>query len=214
MIPLVLSILFSLRKIIFRGASLPLKMVRPSVDRCVAIMLTMEEVTVDAYVGRHGNQDEKEEGRLLAEMHPDLPEGYGCILAPMIVDVANSTAVSVYLFNPHSYLVVVRQDFMMGRLESVDMVSTISRYENPTAKGNFTAIRWLLLKENSVLLNKAGRVKKGQKNSFVQNIQEPLAPLLDHLTELYECSVEGKAKYEKKRIHWLLLKTPKCISHE
>ena len=56
---------------------------------------------------RHRNQDEEEEGTLLVEIHSNLQEGYGCVLAPMIVDVAYSTTVPVCLFNPHSYLVVL-----------------------------------------------------------------------------------------------------------
>ena len=28
---------------------------------------------------------------------------------------------------------------------------------------------------------------------------------MEHLTELHECSAEGKAEYEQKPIHWLLL---------
>ena len=65
---------------------------------------------------RHENQDEEEKGQLLVEMYPNLPKGYGCVLAPTIVDAANSTTVSVYLSNPHSYLVVVRQDSMVGQV--------------------------------------------------------------------------------------------------
>ena len=42
---------------------------------------SMEEVIVNAYVDRYENQNEEEEGRLLVEMHPNLLEGYGCILA-------------------------------------------------------------------------------------------------------------------------------------
>ena len=70
-------------------------------------MPPMEEVIVDAYVDRHENQEE-EGGRLLVEIHPNLPEGYGCVLAPTIWDVASSTTLLVHLFNPPSYPVVVR----------------------------------------------------------------------------------------------------------
>ena len=59
------------------------------------------------------------------------------VLAHMIVDVENSTIVPVHLFNWHSYAVVVRKDPMMGQVELEDVVSTISRYENPNEKGTF-----------------------------------------------------------------------------
>ena len=45
----------------------------------------LEEVIVDAYMDRHENQEEEEVGRLLVEMHPNLSDGYGCVLASMIV---------------------------------------------------------------------------------------------------------------------------------
>ena len=52
-------------------------------------------------------EEEEEEGRFLIEMHPNLPEGYVCVLAPTIGDAANRTTVPVYLFNPHSYPVLL-----------------------------------------------------------------------------------------------------------
>ena len=121
------------------------------------------------------------------------------------MDLANSTTVPVNFFNPHSYLVGVREDSVVGQLETVDEVSTIIRYKNLNEKSNLSAPRWVLLQEKSVLPSKCSRVTKGQENSFAQNIQEPMAPLLEHLTELYKCNAEDNAKYEKV-IYWLLLK--------
>ena len=61
-------------------------------------------------------------------MHSNIPQGYGCILAATIVDVANNTNMQVCLFNPHSYPVVVRQDSIVGQMgKPVDGVNTISR---------------------------------------------------------------------------------------
>ena len=91
----------------------------------------MEEVIVDAYVDRHENQNEEEECRLLVEMHPDLPEGYGCMLASAIVDAVNSTTVPVHIFNPYSYPIIVRQDSVVGQVEPVDIVSTVSNVKTP-----------------------------------------------------------------------------------
>ena len=47
-------------------------------------------------------------------MHPNLSKVYGCVLAPTIVDVTDSTTVPAHLFNPNSYPVVVRQDYMVS----------------------------------------------------------------------------------------------------
>ena len=140
----------------------------------------MEEVIVDAFVDRHGNQDEEEDSRLLVEMHPNLPEQYDCVLA-FIVDAAKSTAVPVHLFNQHSYLVVVRQNSMVGQVELVDVVSTISRCKNPNEMGNFSATGWVPLKEKSVLPNKDSWETKSQRNVFIKSNQEPLAPLSEHI---------------------------------
>ena len=81
---------------------------------------------------RHENQNEEEEHRLLVEMDPNLPEGHGCMLDSMIVDVANSTPVPVHIFNPCSYPVIVRQDSVVVHAETMDIVITVSRCENPT----------------------------------------------------------------------------------
>ena len=61
------------------------------------------------------------------------------------------------------------------------------------------------LKGKSESPNKVSRVTKRQRNSFIQIIQEPLVPLLEHLTELYKHSAEGTAENKKKVIYWLLL---------
>ena len=70
------------------------------------------------------------------EMHPNLPEGYGCILASTIVDASSSTTVPICIFNPQSYPVVVKQDSVVGQVEPVDVVCTVSKCENPNDKGN------------------------------------------------------------------------------
>ena len=75
----------------------------------------MEEVLVDAYVGRHENQDGEDKSRLMIEMHPNLPEGNSCVLVPLMVDAAISTMVPVHEFNPHSYWVVIRHDSMYDK---------------------------------------------------------------------------------------------------
>ena len=163
-------------KMMFKGVSIPLKMVLPSVVRWVTVtedvmVPSMEEVTVDAYVDRYENQNEEEEGRLLVEMHPNLPEGYGCILASTIIDASSSTTVPISIYNPQSYPVVVKQDSVVGQVEPVDVVRTVSKCENPNEKGNCSATRRVLLNRESTLPSKTRRVMKGQKKSFVQRVQ-------------------------------------------
>ena len=211
------DIIQSEEKMMFKGVSILLKMVLPSVVRWVTVakdvmVPSMEEVIVNAYVDIYENQNEEEEGRLLVEMHPNLPEGYGCILASTIVDASSSTTVPIRIFNPQSYPVVVKQDSVVGQVESVDVVRTVSKCENPNDKGNCSVTRRVLLNRESTLTSKTRRVMKGQKKSFVYYVQGSLAPLPEHLKELYEKSAKGKNEYEKKVIHWLLLKHQNVFS--
>ena len=62
----------------------------------------MEDIIIDAYVDRHENQEKEKENRLLVEMHPNLWEGYGCVFAPLMMDLAIGTIVPVHVFNLHS----------------------------------------------------------------------------------------------------------------
>ena len=211
------DIIQSEEKMVFRGVSIPLMMVSPSVVRHVTVaedveVPAMQEVIVDVFVDRLENQNEDEVGRLLVEMHPNLPEGYGCILAPMIVDASSNTTVTVCILNPHSYPIVVRQDSVVSQVEPVDVVHTISECENPSEKSNCSATRRVLLGEKSMLPGKAHRVTKGQKRSFAQYVQEPLAHSQHTLKDLYEHSVKGRNEYQKKVIHWLLLKHQNVFS--
>ena len=80
-------------------------------------------------------------------MHPNLLEKYGCVLAPLIVDVAIGTMVLVHVFNPHSYLVAIRQDSMVGWVEWVEVVRTILRCENPNKRDNVSAARRMQMRE-------------------------------------------------------------------
>ena len=53
-------------KMMFRGATIPLKMVRPSIESCVTVaesveVPSMERVIVDAYKGWNENQEGEEE---------------------------------------------------------------------------------------------------------------------------------------------------------
>ena len=70
----------------------------------------MEEVIVDAYVDRNEHVIDEEKHQLLVEMHHNLPEGYGCLLALTVVNAAKTTTVPVCIFNLHSQPIVIRQD--------------------------------------------------------------------------------------------------------
>ena len=110
-------------RMVFCGVSIPLKLVKPPTIRRTTVAESievppMEEVIVDAYLDREEHVNAEEERHLLVEMHPSLPEGYGCLLAPTVVDVANTTTIPVHIFNPHSNPIIIRQDSVVGQVRN------------------------------------------------------------------------------------------------
>ena len=62
-------------------------------------------------------------------MHPNLPEGYGCLLAQMVVNAANTTAVPVCIFIHHSKAIIIRQDLVVGQAEPVKVEYALAKHE-------------------------------------------------------------------------------------
>ena len=77
---------------------------------------------------------------------------------------------------------------------------------------NYCAMRRVVLKKKSILQDKIRWVPKRQRNSYTQRNKQPLAPLLDNLTELYECSTEGNIEFQWAQIHSLPLKDKRMYS--
>ena len=109
------DIIQSEERMVCHGVSIPLKLVKPpTIGRATVAesveVPPMEEVIVDAYLDREEHVNVEEERHLLVEMHPSLPVGYGCLLAPTVVDATNTTTIPVHIFNPHSSPIVIKQD--------------------------------------------------------------------------------------------------------
>ena len=100
---------------------------------------------MDAYLDREEHVNVEEERHLLVEMHSSLPGGHGCLLAPIVVDAANSTTVPVCIFNPHSSAIVIKQDSVVGQVETVKVQQTIAKHENPNEVSNNSAARRVTL---------------------------------------------------------------------
>ena len=194
---------------------IPLKLVKPPTIRRVTVadffeVPLMEKVIVDAYVDRD-EQVIDEEHQLLVKMNPSLPEGYGCLLAPTLVNAANTTTVPVCIINPHSKPVAIKQDSMVGWAEPVKVEYGIAKHENPSEIGNDSTVRHAALRERS---EPKGKVHPSRCQASVQrqsigrkaNIQVPTSPLPEHLKGLYKQSAKGKSKMECAQIHSLLLK--------
>ena len=123
------NIIQSEERIVFHGVSIPLKLVKPSTIRRATVAKSveapsMEEVIVDAYLDSEEHVNAEEKRHMLVEMHPNLPEGYGCLLTPTVVDMANTTTIPVCIFNLHSNPIVIRQDSVVGQKK-------MSKYNRP-----------------------------------------------------------------------------------
>ena len=146
------DIIQSVERMIFHSVSIPLTLVKPHTIRRVTVtdcfeVPPMEEVIVDAYVDRDEHVINKEEHQLLVEIHPNHPEGYGCLLAPTVVNVTNTTTVPVHIFNPHYKPIAIRQDSEVGWSEPVKVKYAIAKHENPSEIGNDSAVRCVTLRE-------------------------------------------------------------------
>ena len=144
------DIIQSEERMVFCGVSIPLKLVKPPTIRRATVTESvevppMEEVIVDAYLDREEHVNVEEERYLIVEMNPSLPGGYGCLLAPTVVDVAYTTTIPVCIFNTHSSPIVIKQDSVVGQVETVKVQQTIAKYENPNEVGNNSAARRVTL---------------------------------------------------------------------
>ena len=170
---------------------------------------------MDAYLDREDHVNAEEERHLLVEMHPNLPEGYGCLLAPTVVDAANTTTIPVHIFNPHSNPVAIRQDSVVGQVETVKVQQTIAEHESPNELGYDSAVRRVTLQEKGKTHMSRHQTKFHIK--FITRkttIQAPTVPLPDHLRCLYEESIKGKSKAQHAQVHSLLQKHVKVFSKD
>ena len=201
---------------IFCGVSIPLKLVKPPTCRRVTVadcfdVPSMEEVIVDAYVDKDKHFIDKEEHQLLVEMHLNLPEGYSCLLSPMVVNAENTTTDPMHIFNPHSKPIVIWQVSVVGQAEPVKVEHAIAKHENPSEIDNDSAVRCVTPRERSEPKGKVHLSRcqsRFHRQSIVRkaNIQVPTSPLPEDLKGLYEQSAKGKSKVECAQIYSLLLK--------
>ena len=154
--------------------------------------------------------EDNEESKVLLEMHGNLPENYGCVLASTLVDAANNVTVPVHIFNPSCELVEIKQDSVIGQAESVSIVQTISKNEDPSQVENMSIVKrinfWKKteIEPKTQMLRRAG---KWQRKEIARRVHahKPTAPVPEHLRELYEKSIKGKSEEQKRKIHNLLL---------
>ena len=211
-------------RMVLCGVAIPLKLVKPPTIRRATVAESievppMDQVIVDAYLDREEHVNVEEERLLLVEMHPSLPEGYGCLLAPTVVDVANITTIPVHIFNPQINPIVIRQDSVVGQLQTVKVQQTIAEHENPNEVGNDYAARRVTLQETGGLKGKIHTSRcqaKFHRKSIARKttIQAPTIPLPEHLRGLYEESIKGKSKGQCAQVHSLLQKHENVFSKD
>ena len=181
---------------IFHGVYISLKLVKPSTIRRVTVadcfeVTPMEEVIVDAHVDRDTHVIDKEEHILLVEIHPNLPEGYGCLLAPMVVNAVKTTSFLVCIFNPHSKPIAMRQDSVVGQVEPVKVEHAVAKHENPSEIGNDSTMKHVTLRER---IEPKGKVHMSrcqarfyrESTAREVNSEVPISLLPEHLKGLYE----------------------------
>ena len=152
-------------------------------------------------------------------MHPNLPEGYSCLLVPMVVNAANTTTAPVYIFNPHSKPIVIRQDSVFGQAEPFKVENAIAKHENPSEIGNGSAVRCVTLREKIEPKGKQHTSRcqaKFHRQSIArkENIQFPASSQPEHLKGLHEQSAKDKRKIKYAQIHSLLLKHKNVFSKD
>ena len=59
--------------------------------------------------------------------------------------MANTTTIPVHIFNPQSNPIVIRQDSVVGQVETVKVQQTIAEHEIPNEVGNDSAARRVTL---------------------------------------------------------------------
>ena len=209
------DILNTEERMVFRGVSIPLELKRPSQIRRVTmaedtVVPPMAEVIGQAYIDRSEDRKDKEESRVLLEMHTNLPENYGCILASTLVDAADNVTVPVRIFNPTCEPVQIKQDSVIGQAESVNIVNTISKSEDPSQVGNMSIVKRIAFRKKSEPKPNtplSRRASKRQRKEITRRIRadKPVAPVPEHLRELYEKSAKSKSEEQKRKIHNLFL---------
>ena len=209
------DILNTEERMVFHGVSIPLELKQPSQIRRVTmaedtVVPPMAEIIVQAYIDRREDRKDEEENRVLLEMHTNLPENYGCVLASTLVDAADNVTVPVRIFNPTCEPVQIKQDSVIGQAESVNIVNTISKSEDPSQVGNMSIVKRIAFRkklEPKLTMSLSRRASKWQRKEIARRIHadEPRAPVPEHLRELYEKSVKGKSEEQKRKIHNLFL---------
>ena len=197
------------------GDDLLLELKRPSQIRRVTmaedtVVPPMTEIIGQAYIDRREDRKDEEESRVLLEMHTNLPENYGCVLASTLVDAADNVTVPVRIFNPTCEPVQIKQDSVIGQAESVNIVNTISKSEDPSQVGNMSIVKRIAFRKNlepKLTMPLSRRASKWQRKEIARRIHadEPRAPVPEHLRELYEKSAKGKSEEQKRKIHNLFL---------
>ena len=170
----------------------------------------MAEIIGQAYINRREDRKDEEESRVLLEMHTNLPENYGCVLASTFIDAADNVTVPVRIFNLTCEPVQIKQDSVIGQAESVNIVNTISKSEDPSQVGNMSIVKRIAFQkklEPKLTMPLSRRASKQQRKEIARRIHadEPRAPVPEHLRELYEKSAKGKSEEQKRKIHNLFL---------
>ena len=87
--------------------------------------------------------------------------------------------------------VQIKQDSVIGQAQSVNIVNTISKSEDPSQVGNMSIVKRIAFQKKlkpKLTMPLSRRASKRQRKEIARRIHadEPRAPVPEHLRELYE----------------------------
>ena len=184
------DILNTEERMVFHGASIPLELKQPSQIRRFTmaediVVPPMAQIIGQAYIGRGKDMEDDEKSKVLLEMHGNLPENYGCVLASTLVDAANNVTVPVCIFNPSCEPVEIKQDSVISQTESVSVVQTISKNEDPSQVVNMSIVKRINFRKTEIKpkTQMSRRAGKWQRKEIAIRVHADklTAPMPEHL---------------------------------
>ena len=123
---------------------------------------------------------------MLIESDPGFKQRYGCMVAPVVVDVAGRTTTRVRVFNPYAEPVTIPGDVVMAGMEEALVKRVLMNEESCLDRYNYQLARRVLLEKE---LPRGGpEYRMGQ----MEGVEE--VPVPPHLQTLFE---KAAAKWGK-----------------
>ena len=100
------------------------------------IIPAMSEKLVDGKIERP-EADILGEDSMLVETNVAFRDRFGCLLTPVLVNMAGQVSTCIRIFNPFPQLVLIPGEVTMGHLEQVEVLRVVKEKENIGEDQNF-----------------------------------------------------------------------------